>query len=72
MKAKRICDLSGSHGVRKILFVGKDEKGSIAKLVLVQHLHKLRTSLDNTITIIRVDNEDDTLRVLEVYIIVME
>lgn len=55
---------SATH--RQILLVGKDQEGSIAKLVLVQHALELLASLNNTIAIVAVDNEDDTLGVLEV------
>ena len=50
----------------KILFVGEDEEKCIAQLVLVQHPLQLLTCLDNTISIIAVDDEDDALSVLEV------
>lgn len=48
------------------MLVGKDQEGSLAELILVQHALKLLTSLNNTVTIIAVDDEDDTLGVLEV------
>lgn len=54
----------GTH--RQILLVGKDQEGSITQLVLIQHALELLTSLNNTIAIIAVDDEDDTLGVLEV------
>jgi len=51
---------------RKILLVGKDQEESISQLVLVEHALQLLTSLDDTVTIVAVDDEDDTLGVLEV------
>ena len=48
------------------MFVGKDQQESIAQLVFVQHPLQLLTCLNNTISIIAVDDEDDTLSVLEV------
>jgi hypothetical protein len=51
---------------RKILLVGEDQEESISQLVLVEHALQLLTSLDNTVTIVAVDDEDDTLGVLEV------
>lgn len=54
----------GTH--RKILLVGKDKEKSISQLVLVEHALKLLASLDNTVAIVGVDDEDDTLGVLEV------
>lgn len=53
-----------THG--KILLVGKDKKKSISELVLVEHTLQLLASLDDTVTIVAVNNEDDTLSVLEV------
>ena len=50
----------------KILFVGENQEKCIAQLVFVQHPLQLLTCLDNTISIIAVDDEDDALSVLEV------
>jgi hypothetical protein len=50
----------------QILFVGKDQEKSIPQLILVQHSLQLFSGLNNTITIVAVNNEDDTLGVLEV------
>lgn len=51
---------------RQILLVGKDKEESIPELVLVQHALELLARLDNTVAIVAVDDEDDTLGVLEV------
>lgn len=56
--------IGGAHG--QILLVGEDQEESVAELVLVQHALQLLTGLDNTIPIVAVDHEDDTLGVLEV------
>lgn len=50
----------------QILLVGEDQKVGIAQLVLVQHALQLLPGLNDTIAIVRVDDEDDTLGVLEV------
>ena len=50
----------------KILFVGENQKNGISELVLVQHALQLLTRLNDTITIVAINNEDDTLGVLEV------
>lgn len=50
----------------QILLVGENQEESIPQLVLVQHALKLLAGLDNTIAIVAVNDEDDTLRVLEV------
>lgn len=51
---------------RQILLVGEDQEDSIPQLVLVQHALQLLTGLDDTVAIVGVDDEDDTLGVLEV------
>lgn len=50
----------------KILFVGKDQENSLTQLILVEHALKFLTGLNDTITIVAVDDEDDTLGVLKV------
>ena len=50
----------------KILLVGEDQEESISQLVLVEHALQFLTGLDDTVTIVAVDDEDDTLGVLEV------
>jgi hypothetical protein len=50
----------------KILLVGEDKEDSVAELVLVKHALELLTGLNDTVAIVGVDDEDDTLSVLEV------
>ena len=50
----------------QILLVGEDQENGIPQLILVEHALELLTSLNNTVTIVGVDDEDDTLGVLEV------
>ena len=50
----------------KILFVGEDQKESVSKLILVQHALQLLPSLNNTISIVGVNDEDDALSILEI------
>ena len=50
----------------KILLVGEDQKESVPELILVQHALQLLSCLNHTIAIVGVDNEDNTLSVLEV------
>jgi len=66
VEAQLICDLGGVHGIWQILLVGEDQKNGIPKLVLVQHTLQFLPSLNNTITIVGINDEDDTLGVLEV------
>jgi hypothetical protein len=66
VEAKLVCDLGGVHGIGKILLVGKDKENGISELVLVEHALKLLSGLNDTVAIVGVDDEDDTLSVLEV------
>jgi len=50
----------------KILLVGEDKEKSVTELIFVQHALELFTGLDDTISVVGVDNEDDTLGVLEI------
>lgn len=50
----------------KILLVCEDKEKSIAELILVQHALQFFSGFDNTISIVGVDDEDDTLGVLVV------
>jgi len=51
---------------RKILFVGENQEQSIPQFIFIQHALQFLTSLNDTVTVIAVDDEDDTLGVLEV------
>jgi hypothetical protein len=66
MQAQLIRDLGGVHGVGQILFVGEDQQQRIPQLILVQHALQLLARLDDTVTIVGVDDEDDALGVLEI------
>ena len=66
MQAKLVGDLSSVHGVGQILLVGEDQEESVSEFVLIEHALELLASLNNTVTIVAVDDEDDTLGVLEV------
>lgn len=50
----------------KILFVGKDQEKGIAQFVFVQHSLQFLTCLNNTISVIAVNDEDNALCILEV------
>lgn len=66
MQTKLVGDLRGIHSIGQILLVGEDEKQSVSKLVFIEHALQLLTCLDDTVTIIAVNDEDDTLGVLEI------
>ena len=50
----------------QILLVGEDQQNGVSQLVLVQHALQLLAGLDDTVTIVAVNDEDDALGVLEV------
>ena len=66
VQTKLVGDLGGVHGVGQILLVGEDQEESISELVLVEHALQFLAGLDDTVTIVGVNNEDDTLGILEV------
>jgi len=66
VKTKLVGDFGSVHGVRKILFVGKDKEKCVTELIFVEHSLEFLTCLHNTISVIGVDDKDDALGVLEV------
>jgi len=66
MKTKLIRNLGRVHGIGKILLVGEDKQKGIAKLIFVQHALKFVSGFRDTVTIVGIDDEDDTLGVLEI------
>ena len=56
----------GEKTYRQILLVGKNQEQGITEFIFVQHALQLFPGLDNTVTVIAVNHENDTLRVLEV------
>lgn len=55
---------SDTHG--QILLVGKDEQKRISEFILVQHSLELLAGLADTLSVVGIDHENDTLGVLEV------
>ena len=66
VQAELVGNLGGVHGVGQILLVGKDQEEGVPQLVLVQHPLQLLARLNDTVAIVRVNNKDDALGVLEV------
>lgn len=66
VQTQLVRNLSRVHRVRQILLVGENQQERISQLVLVQHALQLLAGLNDTVTVVAVDDEDDTLRVLEV------
>lgn len=50
----------------QILLVGEDQKKCIPQFILVQHTLQLLACLGDTISVVAVDHENNTLSVLEV------
>lgn len=51
---------------RQILFIGEDQEQSISELILIQHPLKFLTGLTDTLSVVRVDDKDNSLSVLKV------
>lgn len=67
MKTQLVRDFRSVHRIGEILFVGEDKQERITQFVLVEHPLKLLACFGHTFPVIRIDNENDTLCVLEVY-----
>ena len=63
VEAELVSDFWAGEGAWEILLVGKDEKDSILKLFLGEHLVELFTVLLNSVSIVGVDDVDETLSV---------
>ncbi|EEQ37837.1 ADP-ribosylation factor 1 [Clavispora lusitaniae ATCC 42720] len=66
MQAQLLGDLRSVHGVWQILLVGKHKQQGVSQFVLVEHSLQLFSGLGNTVSVIGVHNENDTLCVSEV------
>jgi hypothetical protein len=67
MQAQFVGDFGSVHCVGQILFVGENEKESIAELVFIQHPLQLLASFGDTFAIVGINDEDDPLSILEIY-----
>jgi len=66
VKTKLVGDFGSVHGIGKILLVGKHQEEGVTQLIFVEHALQFLTCLDNTVSVIGVDDEDDALGVLEI------
>ena len=66
VEAELLGDIGGGHGLGEILLVGEDEEDGVAELILGKHLLELITGLSDTSRVVGVDDEDNTIGVLEV------
>ena len=66
MKTQFIRHLRRRHGIGKILLIGKDEKNGIAQFIFIEHsVHFITCGID-TVGIVGVDYEDESLGILVV------
>jgi hypothetical protein len=63
VEAELVGDLSSVHRVGQILLVRENEQHSLTQLVLVEHAVELIAGLANTVAIVGVDDEDQSLGV---------
>merc|ERR1711892_1528805 len=66
VQAKLICDFGCVHSIWQILFIGKHQQHRIAQLVLVQHAHEFFACFADTLPIIRINDKNESLRILKV------
>jgi len=66
MQAQLLGDLCSVHGIRQVLLVGKHKQQRVSQLVLVKHLLQFLTGLGDTVSVVGVNHENNTLGVLEV------
>lgn len=66
VEAESVGDFCCCERIGQVLFVGEHEQVRIAQLVLVEHALQLLASFSNTVSVVGINHEDDTLRVLEV------
>ena len=64
MQAQFIGHFSGRHGIRKILFVGKNEENGFFQFILIEHSMKFVPGSINTISIVWINNENQPLCIL--------
>jgi len=66
MQSKFVGHFRCTHCVGEILFVGKDQKDGVTQFVFVQHSVQFVSCGVDTVGIIGIDDEDQTLSVLVV------
>ena len=63
VEAEFVGDLWGGHGSLDVLLVGVNENDGVLEFFIVYHLVEFVTSVFDSISIVRVDDEDDALGV---------
>ena len=66
MEAQSLGDFRGGESLGEILLVSENKEDGIAELLFVEHLVKLVVSIFETLVVITIHHEDDTVGVLVV------
>jgi len=66
VKTKLVGNFADTHGIRKILLVGEHKEDSFTKFIFTQHFLQLLIRFRYTLTIVAVNDENQTLSILEV------
>ena len=66
VESELVSDLGAGHSTRQVLLIGENEQNSVFQLLFTKHLVQLLSILFNTVSIIRVHDEDQPLGVLVV------
>lgn len=66
VESELVGDFSSVHRVGEILLVGENKEDSVSELVLAKHSVQFVTGLADTLSVVAIDNEDDSLSVLVV------
>jgi len=66
MKSKFVGHFCCTHSIGEILLIRKHKENSITELILVQHSVELVSCSINTVRVVRIDHEDETLGILVV------
>jgi hypothetical protein len=68
VETKLVSDFSSIHGIGQVLLIGKNEEKSIAELILIKHPLQFLSCFSNTLPIVGIHDENDTLGILKVYV----
>lgn len=59
-------DFTGAHGLGQVLLISEDQEDGVTKFVFIEHSVEFVASDFNTITVVAINYENDTLRVVVV------
>lgn len=66
VETKLVGHLRCAHRIWQVLLVGENQENRLSQLVLIQHAVQFIASSINTVAIVRVHHEDETLSILVV------